>query len=175
MLINASYMQTTHAVQTREASAAAYETYEAAIEAVIAYFAERRGRYSNEQYFIRLFGIRYDEQEFTMPVSGDLAVTLKDYKEAITIHGKTCVVELTLDGTTNFGSPTLQCVTVRDEVLVENIRKAEQAALVAKYGVCEGCNSPECAHDCGMLWCGCIDTCRGRCGLREEYEYDSDF
>ena len=26
---------------------------------------------------------------------------------------------------------------------------------------CEGCPG-----DCGTLWCGCIDVCRGRCGLK---------
>jgi hypothetical protein len=24
-----------------------------------------------------------------------------------------------------------------------------------------------CPGDCGTLWCGCIDVCRGRCGLRD--------
>lgn len=27
---------------------------------------------------------------------------------------------------------------------------------------CEGCPG-----DCGTLWCGCIDVCRGRCGLND--------
>jgi ankyrin repeat protein len=26
--------------------------------------------------------------------------------------------------------------------------------------------------DCGLLWCGCIDTCRNRCGLKENDLYD---
>ena len=29
------------------------------------------------------------------------------------------------------------------------------------------CRIDGCDWDCGTLWCGCIDVCRGRCGLRE--------
>ena len=32
------------------------------------------------------------------------------------------------------------------------------------------CYVDECPGDCGTLWCGCIDVCRGRCGIRE-YEH----
>lgn len=28
------------------------------------------------------------------------------------------------------------------------------------------CNDPHCEWDCGTLWCGCIDVCRGRCGFK---------
>jgi hypothetical protein len=28
------------------------------------------------------------------------------------------------------------------------------------------CNDRLCNWDCGTLWCGCIDVCRGRCGSR---------
>ncbi len=27
------------------------------------------------------------------------------------------------------------------------------------------CHIEECPGDCGTLWCGCIDVCRGRCGF----------
>jgi hypothetical protein len=27
------------------------------------------------------------------------------------------------------------------------------------------CGDIECVWDCGELWCGCIDVCRGRCGM----------
>jgi hypothetical protein len=29
------------------------------------------------------------------------------------------------------------------------------------------CYVEECPGDCGTLWCGCIDVCRGRCGLQD--------
>lgn len=29
------------------------------------------------------------------------------------------------------------------------------------------CYVEGCPGDCGTLWCGCIDVCRGRCGLRD--------
>ncbi len=32
------------------------------------------------------------------------------------------------------------------------------------------CNYSKCQGDCGTLHCGCIDICRGRCGIRE-HEY----
>lgn len=30
------------------------------------------------------------------------------------------------------------------------------------------CGDPECEWDCGELWCGCIDVCRGRCGFNSD-------
>lgn len=32
------------------------------------------------------------------------------------------------------------------------------------------CGDPECEWDCGELWCGCIDICRGSCGFGDGYE-----
>jgi hypothetical protein len=29
------------------------------------------------------------------------------------------------------------------------------------------CGENTCEEDCGELWCGCIDICRGSCGLKE--------
>jgi hypothetical protein len=29
------------------------------------------------------------------------------------------------------------------------------------------CGDEYCEWDCGELWCGCIDVCRGRCGFRD--------
>jgi hypothetical protein len=29
------------------------------------------------------------------------------------------------------------------------------------------CGHYDCKHDCGVLVCGCIDMCRGRCGMRD--------
>lgn len=29
------------------------------------------------------------------------------------------------------------------------------------------CEDRSCDHTCGTLWCGCIDTCRGRCGFTD--------
>jgi hypothetical protein len=29
------------------------------------------------------------------------------------------------------------------------------------------CGDRWCDWDCGVLWCGCIDVCRGRCGLND--------
>jgi hypothetical protein len=36
------------------------------------------------------------------------------------------------------------------------------------YPVCY-CGHRECDWDCGVLWCGCIDVCRGRCGFGDRY------
>lgn len=33
------------------------------------------------------------------------------------------------------------------------------------------CGDRDCEGDCGVLVCGCIDTCRNRCGLRDDYYY----
>lgn len=30
------------------------------------------------------------------------------------------------------------------------------------------CGDADCEWDCGVLWCGCIDVCRGRCGLKDD-------
>jgi len=35
------------------------------------------------------------------------------------------------------------------------------------------CENDECEGDCGVLVCGCIDMCRGRCGTRN-YDYYFD-
>ncbi len=29
------------------------------------------------------------------------------------------------------------------------------------------CRHLSCPGDCGTLWCGCIDVCRGRCGFHD--------
>ena len=31
------------------------------------------------------------------------------------------------------------------------------------------CGDAHCEWDCGVLWCGCIDVCRGRCGLKSSW------
>jgi hypothetical protein len=31
------------------------------------------------------------------------------------------------------------------------------------------CYVDGCGGDCGTLWCGCIDVCRGRCGLKDSW------
>jgi hypothetical protein len=33
------------------------------------------------------------------------------------------------------------------------------------------CYVKGCDGDCGTLWCGCIDVCRGRCGLKDHDYY----
>ena len=35
------------------------------------------------------------------------------------------------------------------------------------------CYLKECPGDCGTLWCGCIDVCRGRCGLNDPLDRGS--
>lgn len=35
---------------------------------------------------------------------------------------------------------------------------------------CIGCYHEDCAGECGVLWCGCIDVCRGRCGLNDLHD-----
>ncbi len=159
----ATYVQTRHAIQTEMKSSALYKSYEDAVGAIMTYFTDRRGRYPNEVFRIIVSGTRYDEKELTVPIGTDLSPILREYSEDITVHGKTCCIELTLDGTTNYGSPTLQIVTLSDPALVEAVREAERADRLAKYGL-HYCNDPDCDHDCGMLSCSCIDTCRGRCG-----------
>ncbi len=171
MPLHVSYYQTQHAVQDKEETSSSHDSYEDATSAIIAYMAERLGRYPNEQFHIILRGTRYDEKEDFLPITTDLSATLREYKEEITVGGKLCSIELQLDGTTNFGNAPLQIITLSDPELVETVRKAEEDAFVAKYGVCSACGDRRCLHDCGLLWCGCIDVCRGRCGA----DYDSDF
>ena len=161
--LHVNYVQTRHAIQTEKQSSALYTSYEDAVTAITAYFADRRGRYPNEVFRIIVSGTRYDEKEVTAPITMDLTATLREYTEDIIVHGKTCCIELTLDGTTNYGSPSLQIVTLSDPVLVEAVRDAERAERLANYGP-HYCGDPDCDHDCGLLLCGCIDACRGRCG-----------
>lgn len=33
------------------------------------------------------------------------------------------------------------------------------------------CEINDCSGDCGVLWCGCIDACRGACGFKDYTEY----
>jgi hypothetical protein len=38
-----------------------------------------------------------------------------------------------------------------------------------EYSACEcPCEYPGCRGGCGVLWCGCIDVCRGRCGFARD-------
>ena len=48
------------------------------------------------------------------------------------------------------------------------IQKAlpELEKAVAEAEETHTCGDPECKWDCGQLRCGCIDMCRGRCGIR---------
>lgn len=32
---------------------------------------------------------------------------------------------------------------------------------------CSGCYHDDCTGECGILWCGCLHVCRGRCGLQD--------
>lgn len=159
----ANYVQTRHAIQTEKTTSALYTSYEDAVAAITTYFADRCGRYPNEVFRIIISGIRYDEKELAVPVGTDLTAALYEYTEDITVSGKTCCIELTLDGTTNYGSPSLQIVTLSDPVLVETVRDAVRAERLATYGL-HYCRDPDCDHECGVLDCGCIDVCRGRCG-----------
>jgi hypothetical protein len=34
------------------------------------------------------------------------------------------------------------------------------------------CGNKDCEWDCGVLDCGCIDTCRNRCGTRQSFDFD---
>jgi hypothetical protein len=34
------------------------------------------------------------------------------------------------------------------------------------------CGNKDCEWDCGVLDCGCIDTCRNRCGTRQNFDFD---
>ena len=43
----------------------------------------------------------------------------------------------------------------------EQEQKAEEPVHHCGEKACEG------EKDCGELWCGCIDICRGQCGLKE--------
>ncbi len=35
------------------------------------------------------------------------------------------------------------------------------------------CDDWLCSGTCGELWCGCVDVCRGRCGIRDNIGFSS--
>lgn len=48
--------------------------------------------------------------------------------------------------------------------------------------ICLGCKSKliicycgdwTCDYNCGTLWCGCTDVCRGRCGFKDNIGYSN--
>lgn len=43
----------------------------------------------------------------------------------------------------------------------------EEICLPSSKNICY-CYDEDCGWDCGVLWCGCIDVCRGRCGLNND-------
>ena len=44
-------------------------------------------------------------------------------------------------------------------------------AYYIKYHRVHYCDDIDCQWDCGVLDCGCIDLCRGRCGFNRDYKY----
>jgi len=58
-----------------------------------------------------------------------------------------------------------------------NIQQIESIPLtqldVSRSGSVHYCGNEDCEGDCGVLVCGCIDMCRGRCGIRN-YDYYFD-
>jgi hypothetical protein len=56
-----------------------------------------------------------------------------------------------------------------DRVQVEKYEDCDYTEKQVKYEEeykCP-CYVEGCSGDCGTLWCGCIDVCRGRCGFRD--------
>lgn len=149
----------------RSAHTATYDSYESAVKAVLTHFASRIKVHPNEEFDVRISGtnrIIYDE-EMTVKET-ELAKILYEQKGNITVSGKTCAVYLTLDGSTRYGTPYLQTIKLSIPSLVEMMRDAARAERLRDYGSYHQCGDPDCDYDCGMLSCGCIDMCRGRCG-----------
>ena len=65
-----------------------------------------------------------------------------------------------LDGIDEDGEPNYEIITPEYE------EYNEEYDLRVHY-----CGDPSCKEDCGELWCGCIDVCRGRCGTRRFERY----
>lgn len=62
---------------------------------------------------------------------------------------------------------------IKDDQLVDLKKTLERACkdyYYMLYPICY-CGHDDCEWDCGVLWCGCIDVCRGRCGLRDRERY----
>jgi hypothetical protein len=168
--IQVTYEQFRHRAQDVEDRTVTYKSYEEAVAGACSYLEERRGRFPNEVFEVNLYGgDRYDEHLHSVTAVADVKADMLAHSNAITVEGKICMVNLTLDGTTNYGAPHLQRVTISSPALVEAKREAARAERLATYGLCDGCGDPDCDHDCGMLPCGCIDTCR--CGWDRD---DSD-
>ncbi len=51
-----------------------------------------------------------------------------------------------------------------DELSAEPVEMPEPSEPVKLHY----CGDADCIWDCGVLWCGCIDQCRGRCGHNKE-------
>lgn len=155
--IHVTFEQSRHSVQDVEAHTSTYSSYADAIAATCTYFEERGGRFPNETFELSLEGARRVYTSGTAATLADVKAYLLEHADDVTVNGCICSVYLTLDGTTNYGKPILQCVTISIPALVE----ATYAAARAERGsVCIGCGDPDCDHDCGMLSCGCIDVCR---------------
>ena len=45
----------------------------------------------------------------------------------------------------------------------------QEISLTSSRNICY-CYCEDCDWDCGTLWCGCIDVCRGRCGLNDRLD-----
>jgi hypothetical protein len=151
-----------------------YDSYESAVEAVVSHFASRVKVHPNEEFDVCVSGTHrffYDEEMKIKET--ELTKVLHEQKESITIGGKTCFVYLTLDGSTPYGTPYLQTIKLSIPSLVETMRDASRAERLRDNGSYHHCGNPDCDYDCGMLWCGCIDVCRGRCGceMSDDDEY----
>ena len=155
--IHVIYEQSRHSVQDVEAHTSTYSSYTDAVAAACTYFEGWGVSFPNELFELALEGARRVYTCDTAATLADVKTYLLEHADDVTVHGCICSVYLTLDGTTNYGKPILQCVTISIPALVEATAKAERSS------VCNGCGDPDCDHDCGMLSCGCIDVCRGRC------------
>lgn len=159
----------------RSAHTATYDSYESAVEAVLAHFASRVKVHPNEEFDVCVSGtnhIMYDEEKTVKET--ELANILHEQKGNITVSGKSCFIYLTLDGSTPYGTPHLQTIKLSIPSLVEMMRDAARAERLRDNGSYHHCGDPDCDYDCGMLWCGCIDVCRGRCGC-EISDHDDDY
>ena len=60
-------------------------------------------------------------------------------------------------------SAVSRLVILTSELAAEPVELVEEPVKVDVHY----CGDADCMYDCGVLSCGCIDQCRGRCGNRE--------
>lgn len=107
---------------------------------------------------------------------------VKDCSKCVDPHQKEKVEPLTLLTEDPISTPSSSSpVTVQTDEPLSAIPETKVTELnddeidafaIRGYdpNVCH-CGDKECDWGCGVLWCGCIDVCRNRCGLNDEIRY----